>query len=77
MTYNHIDLIKSKQFNLDFGFDIVEETEDTIYYSGYGVDPFSQIQKKSDKIGFAGSAWVVESRDELVKASKMEVSSAC
>lgn len=52
----------------------MEETDERIYYGGYGIDMFAQVQVKSDRIGFGGSSWIVESRDELLKAEKIEVS---
>lgn len=77
VVYQHADFDKAKQFLLDFGFNIVQEKEDfprEIYYAGYGPEPYHYLLKEApDKKTnrFLGSAYFVESREELERASHL------
>jgi hypothetical protein len=76
--YLHSDLEKAHKFLTDFGLLVVERTETKIYYRGYGPDPYIYVaeQSPSGERGFGGDAFIVDSRDELVKASKLPKASS-
>lgn len=80
VTYFHVDLPAARQFLQDFGMKIVEgsETKETIYFKGYGTEPFCYVARKS-KTGedyFGGAAYVVENRKELERAQKLPTASS-
>lgn len=68
--YKHTDIETAKQFALDFGFVETAQTGKTTFYRGYGTEPFALALEESDKNEFGGAAFVVESEEELVHASK-------
>ena len=68
--YTHVDIDVAHQFLLDFGLREVERRNGTIFYGGYGSDPFVYCASKGDKTAFAGAAFVVESLDDLDLASR-------
>jgi hypothetical protein len=74
VTYSHADLAKARQYLLDFGLRILEETPDQeIYFHGYGSEPFVYVAKQADgESTFDGGAFEVESRAELEKATRIE-----
>lgn len=76
VSYSHVDLDKAEQFLSDFGLkEIKRNSEGTeIFYKGYGPDPFVYIARKANgpEPTFDGAAYVVESRDELEKAARIE-----
>ena len=74
VTYSHADLAKARQYLLDFGLLILEETPDQeIYFHGYGSEPYVYVAKQSDgESTFDGGAFEVESRAELDKATRIE-----
>ncbi|KAI8256694.1 Metapyrocatechase 2 [Colletotrichum sp. SAR11_239] len=72
---DHPDLDEFAKFAADFGF--VEEARagnDTIYYRGYGRDPYVYVARRSKdgKPRFCGAAFVAASQEEFDKAAKME-----
>jgi catechol 2,3-dioxygenase-like lactoylglutathione lyase family enzyme len=69
--YTHKDLEKAHQFYLDFGFSVSRKSEDdtTIYYRGYGTEPFVLCASKGTEDVFGGAGWVVESLEDLEIAS--------
>lgn len=71
--YLHPDLDKIHKFLLDFGFEVVEETPTKKYYHGFGSQPYLYIAEASPdgKRHFAGGAWVVNSLEDLERASKL------
>lgn len=71
--YLHPDLEKAEQFLADFGLAVVKKTATKIYYRGYGPDPFCYIAELSStgQKAFAGGAFIVDSHEDLVKASKL------
>lgn len=76
VIYEHVDLAKAEQFLLDFGLHVVQRSEDgnEIYFAGYGPDPFLYLARKAGTSGeskFCGAAYLVESRDDLEKASRI------
>jgi hypothetical protein len=68
--YKHTDIETAKQFALDFGFVETAQTGKTTFYRGYGTEPFALALEEADKNEFGGAAFVVESEEELVHASK-------
>lgn len=74
VTYFHVDLAKARQFLLDFGLSITaEDTDGTLYFKGYGTEPFVYVARQSDndESRFGGAAYVVESSAELERAAKL------
>jgi len=76
VVYNHVDMVKAKQFCLDFGLQIVRSNDDEseIYFGGYGPEPYCYVARKSktSEPSFGGGAYVVESYEELEKAAAIE-----
>ena len=73
VTYFHVDLEKSRKFLLDFGLVIAKETEEAIYFKGYGTEPYCYVARrsKSGQSEFGGAAYVVEDRRELERAEQL------
>ena len=74
VVYYHADLAKARQFLLDFGLKIAEERSggDELFFKGYGTEPFVYIARKAPgRSSFGGAAYVVQSREELERASKI------
>ena len=71
--YQHPNLDEANNFFLDFGFQPVEKISNKIYYRGYGKDPYCYVAEQSatGKKRFMGGAFVVESYQELEKASQL------
>jgi len=68
--YIHKDLDNAHRFLLDFGFSVVQKSEDKIYYRGYGTEPFLLCASRGPEDAFGGVAWVVDSLEDLEIASK-------
>ncbi|SCV48630.1 unnamed protein product [Fusarium fujikuroi] len=71
MRYQHPDLESIRTFLYDFGMIAAKETEDAIWFRGYGVDQYVYYAQKGPK-QFLGGTFEVETYDDLVKASKIE-----
>lgn len=72
VVYYHADLTKAREFLADFGLEIAEDRGNEVFYRGYGTEPFVYIARQAkDSSEFGGGAYEVESRDELVRASKL------
>ncbi len=67
--YTHTDLEVARQFLIDFGFVIAEDRGDTIFFKGYGTEPFVYCATKGEENWFGGAAFVVESLADLELAS--------
>ncbi|KAK3987198.1 Glyoxalase/Bleomycin resistance protein/Dihydroxybiphenyl dioxygenase [Cladorrhinum sp. PSN332] len=67
--YTHADLDVARQFLLDFGFTIAEDRGDTVFFKGYGADPFVYAATKGDSNEFGGASFVVESLEDLELAA--------
>ncbi|PVH73212.1 Glyoxalase/Bleomycin resistance protein/Dihydroxybiphenyl dioxygenase [Cadophora sp. DSE1049] len=80
VIYQHADFAKARQFLLDFGFTIAEERKSPgeIFFQGYGSEPFLYVAREAvdGKNKFLGAAYVVESREELVRATSIPGASA-
>ncbi|PMD28915.1 Glyoxalase/Bleomycin resistance protein/Dihydroxybiphenyl dioxygenase [Hyaloscypha variabilis F] len=73
VTYFHVDFAKERKFLLDFGFEIAKETDEIIYFKGYGTEPYCYVAQKcrSGQTEFGGAAYVVEDRKELERAARL------
>lgn len=71
MRYQHPDLDRITQFLHDFGMDLVKRTDTEVWFRGSGPDPYVYYARTGER-KFLGGTFLVESWDDLVKASKME-----
>jgi hypothetical protein len=63
--YLYLSISKhSIDLDSDFGMTIAKQTDDEIWYRGYGVDPYVYYAKKGPK-QFLGGAFEVESYQDL------------
>lgn len=74
--YTHKNFERESQFLQDFGFTPVKtlnagQADETIYYRGYGTEPWLYCSKKGAEDEFGGTAFVVESRKDLELAAKV------
>lgn len=75
VIYQHADLAKATKFLLDFGFEVAERRgDDTIYFKGYGSEPYCYVAQRSPdgEPHWGGNAYLVSSRQELEKATRIE-----
>ncbi|KAK3186650.1 hypothetical protein K4F52_004691 [Lecanicillium sp. MT-2017a] len=70
VCYVHNDMDTAHTFLTDFGLTVAERRDDKIFYKGYGRDPFVYCAIKGAEKSFGGAAFVVESLEDLEKASK-------
>ena len=68
--YTHADLEETNSFLLDFGLTMVKQTNDTIYYRGYGSEPFVYCAARGESNVFGGTAFVVDSFSDLELATQ-------
>ena len=68
--YVHPDLAAATKFALDFGFEIVEESDGRVYFGGFGVEPYIYVAEQSynNQRKFVGATWTVESINDLKTA---------
>ena len=71
--FEHPDLVQFEKFATDFGFIETRRAGDTIYYRGYGKDPYVYVASPSrdGKPHFGGAAFVAASEEEFHKAQKL------
>lgn len=74
--YTHAKFEREHQFLTDFGFTEVSrlnvgKSNETIYYRGYGTEPFLYCSTKGQEDAFGGAAFVVESRKDLELATRI------
>ncbi len=71
--FEHPDLNKFAKFARDFGFIEEKRVGDTVYYCGYGRDPYVYVatKAKSGKPKFMGAAFVARDQTEFDKASRI------
>ncbi|KAH9217849.1 Glyoxalase/Bleomycin resistance protein/Dihydroxybiphenyl dioxygenase [Leptodontidium sp. 2 PMI_412] len=69
--YTHKNLDAAHQFLLDFGFSPCRTSDDRIYYRGYGTEPFAVCASKGTEDKFGGTAFVVESMEDLELATTL------
>ncbi|CZR60148.1 related to 2,3-dihydroxybiphenyl-1,2-dioxygenase [Phialocephala subalpina] len=72
--FSHPNLKEFTKFALDFGFVEAHRDNDTIYFRGYGKDPYCYVamESKDGKPHFGGGAFVAASREEFEKAKNIE-----
>lgn len=71
MRYQHPELEKITKFLKDFGMHIVKESDDKIWWRGYGPDQYVYYCRKGPEKKFLGGAFLVEGYEELEKAAKI------
>jgi hypothetical protein len=69
--YTHKNLDEAHKFLLDFGFSVVKSIDNTIYYRGYGTEPFVYCATKGTENKFGGAAFVVDSMEDLELATSL------
>ncbi|PIG84802.1 hypothetical protein AARAC_001321 [Aspergillus arachidicola] len=69
VSYTHKNFDVATQFLENFGLVPCLESDDKIYYRGYGIDPFVYCAQKGDRDEFDGAGFVVESEADLEYAS--------
>lgn len=67
--YIHKNLEKAHQFLVDFGFSVTKQTENEIYYRGYGTEPFLYCARRGTEDAFGGTGWAVDSMEDLEMAT--------
>ncbi|KAK5215631.1 hypothetical protein LTR96_011214 [Exophiala xenobiotica] len=73
VIYHHVDLNKAREFLIDFGLSVAQESENEIFCQGFGVEPFVYVARQAEGENFfEGAAYEVESRAELERASKIK-----
>lgn len=70
MRYQHPDFPTITKFLKDFGMHIAKETDDKIWFRGYGDDQYVYYAQKGEK-KFLGGCFEVESYEDLEKAAKI------
>ncbi|KJK78009.1 hypothetical protein H634G_06592 [Metarhizium anisopliae BRIP 53293] len=71
VTYVHKDVDRACRFLDDFGLVRCGQTGDKFFYRGYGVDPWVYSVEKGDSNEFGGAGFVVESEQDLQRASRI------
>ena len=71
MRYQHPDLKEITEFLEDFGMTVAKQTEDEVWYQGYGKDQYVYYARKGPR-SFLGGSFEVESYGDLEKAAKLE-----
>ena len=74
--YTHANFEREHDFLTDFGFTEVsrlniDEPNETVYYHGYGAEPFLYCSTKGAEDAFGGAAFAVESRKDLELATRV------
>lgn len=71
MRYQHPDIPTITKFLKDFGMHIAKETDDKLWFKGYGDDQYVYYCQKGPEKKFLGGTFEVESYEELEKAAKI------
>ncbi|TVY59331.1 Metapyrocatechase 2 [Lachnellula cervina] len=71
---SHPDLNAWKTFAQDFGFEIAAESDQAIYFRGYGRDPYACVasQSTTGEKEFGGAAFVARTEEDFMKATSLE-----
>ncbi|KAL2206008.1 Glyoxalase/Bleomycin resistance protein/Dihydroxybiphenyl dioxygenase [Sarocladium strictum] len=75
MRYQHPDLDEITVFMKDFGMDVVQKTEDEVWYRGYGTDAYVYYAKKGPR-KFLGGTFEVDTYEDLEKAARIDGATA-
>ncbi|PYH95484.1 MFS transporter [Aspergillus ellipticus CBS 707.79] len=70
VRYQHPDLDEITVFMKDFGMQVVQKTDDQVWYRGYGTDAYVYYAQKGPK-AFLGGTYEVESYQDLIKALEL------
>ncbi|KAE8361869.1 Glyoxalase/Bleomycin resistance protein/Dihydroxybiphenyl dioxygenase [Aspergillus caelatus] len=70
MRYQHPDLDAIHQFMMDFGLQVALQTDDEVWYKGYGPDQYVYYAKKGPR-KFLGGVFQAASWDDFERASKL------
>jgi catechol 2,3-dioxygenase-like lactoylglutathione lyase family enzyme len=68
--YKHKNIDAARAFYEDFGFYEVKRVGNRTYYRGFGTEPFVLRADSAEEDAFDGPAFVVESFEDLERASK-------
>jgi len=71
MRYQHADMETITTFMLDFGMNIAKQTEDKIWFAGYGPDQYVYVAEKGSEDKYLGGVFLVESEVDLEIATKI------
>jgi hypothetical protein len=75
VIYYHEDLEKARLFFLDFGMKIIQESDNEIFFKGYGTEPFVYAAQRAPSgtgSSFGGAVYIVQSRKELQRAEAID-----
>lgn len=72
VIYEHVEYDKAKQFFLDFGLIVVQESEIESFWRGYGTEPFVYLLRRGSHARFGGAAYAVDSYAELERAQDID-----
>jgi hypothetical protein len=67
MRYQHPDFKPISEFLTDFGMHLVRQTEQKMWWRGYGDQPYVYVVEKGAEMKFLGGVFEVESYAELEK----------
>ncbi|EED13287.1 oxidoreductase, putative [Talaromyces stipitatus ATCC 10500] len=72
--FEHRNLKEFERFAKDFGFNEERRIGNTIYYRGYGKDPYVYVasQSQTRSSNFLGAAFVAKDEENFQKATKLE-----
>ncbi|KAJ5606573.1 Glyoxalase/Bleomycin resistance protein/Dihydroxybiphenyl dioxygenase [Penicillium lagena] len=70
MRYQHPNLDEISQFMLDFGMQIVKQTENEIWYRGYGSDHYVYYARKGPK-QFLGGVFEAQTQEDFDRATDL------
>jgi hypothetical protein len=75
VQYSHQDLALEEKFLSDFGLERVSQSDSRIYYRGTGSQPFIYVAEQNageaPEKRFVAGAWLVQSEDDLERASHL------
>jgi hypothetical protein len=77
VIYEHPSLDDFRKFAIAFGFEeaSTQDEGNTVYYHGYGIDPYVYVAKQSPNGGpkrFIGAGFAAESEDDFRRASQLD-----
>ena len=69
--YTHVNIDAAKAFLVDFGFFESKKVGKKTYFRGYGSEPFLYCAQQGEEDSFEGTAFVVQSREDLELAARI------
>jgi len=67
MRYMHPDFTNISKFLVDFGMQIVKQSDEHMWWRGSSAEPYVYVAEKGPEKKFLGGAWVVQSYADLEK----------